>query len=601
MSILILAALLPAASASGQTCQAPGVSTQGEHYGKNPGWDLITIRPCGFQPMVAGMEFMPNGDLLILTWRGQTGPRADGTPPTVASYGTTTKGLPTKARTLFRLSKDVRGRDNAAVTFKEVGDESWFKDPQGLVRVGNDLYVGDLHQIVKLVDANNDGTYESVQKIGDLPDGHGWFEYTFGPVHKDGYLYVGQAGGVLSTGWPTKQLVNDNSSVLRMPIGGGKYEVVAEGLRAPDGIGIGPDGEVFTTDNQGSYRPASRVDHIVQGRWYGYVSDPAGPLQVAAKDNWTRPAIWGVYNDIDQSMTEPWLLQNGPYKGHMLIGDNSEGGVIRAYLEKVGGEYQGGLVAFSGALEGPVHRIREDDQGHIYLGMVGNGGDGNQGWAGRIMGLQKLIRNAAPIMEIYAAYSREGGMEIEFTQAVGADAAKAANFTIRQWKNDPVVQYGSGHKNQNVSLAVSGTPQLCSGNKRVFIPISGLLADRTVHISVAGVTSADGKGLFTKDTWYTLNKISTAKACSDPSGTREGDPVKAVRGLWTERVGSHALRVNLPDGEYRVEVVAMDGRTLVFGQGARGSITLSHERLGVGIQFLRITGQGRNIVRPLTM
>ena len=601
LSVLVLASLLPAGTAFAQTCQGAGTSSQGEKYGKNPGYDLITIRPCAFQPMVAGLEFLPGGDLLVLTWRGTTGPRGDQDGvPTVSNYSLNARTGATKPRTIYRLSNAVKGKDNAAVTYKEVASEAWFKDPQGIVRVGNDVYVGDADKIVKLNDANNDGVYEGVTKIGDIPDGHGWFECSFGPVHKDGYLYVAQAGGVIATGWPAKQLAPDNSSVLRVPIAGGKYEVVAEGLRAPDGIGIGPDGEIFTTDNQGSYRPTDRIDHIVKGRWYGYVSDPVGPLQAAANGKWARPAIWGVYDDIDQSMTEPWTLQNGPFKGQMIIGDNSEGGIVRAYLEKIDGEYQGGLLAFSGGLEGPVHRIREDEQGHIYLGMVGNGGDGNQGWASRIMGLQKLIRNTTPIMEIYAVYSRAGGMEDEFTQTVGADAAQAAKYAIRNWKNEPELAYGKGHKTMNAVLT-PGTPQLCAGNKRVFIPISGLTEDRVVQITVNGVTSTDGKGLWTKDTWYTLNKISTAKACSEPTGTREDRIARSVPGLLTERIGEHDLRVSLPNGEFKVEVVGIDGKSIVSGVGVGGRITLSHERLGTGVQFLRISGQGQNIVRPLAL
>lgn len=593
--------VFPAAPVEAQTCQAPGSSSQGEQYGKNPGYDLLTIRPCAFQPMVAGLEFLPGGDLLVLTWRGSTGPRGNsGDVPTVSTYNLNARTGTTKPRTIYRLSSAVKGRDNAAVTFKEVADQAWFKDPQGLVRVGDDIYVGDVDRIVKLNDANGDGVYEGVTKVGDLPNGQGWFEYGFGPVHKDGYLYMSQAVGVLATGWPVKQLVADNGSVLRVPLAGGKYEVVSEGLRAPDGIGIGPDGEVFITDNQGSFKPGNRIDHIRPGKWFGFMTDPAGPLQTAANGAWTRPAIWGVYNDIDQSMTEPWTLRTGPFKGHMVIGDNSEGGVMRAYLEKVNGEYQGGLTAFCGGLEGPVHRIREDDQGHLYLGMVGNGGDGNQGWASRIMGLQKVIRNANPAFEIYAAYSRAGGMEIEFTHAVGAAAAEAAKYAVRHWKNEPQLQYGGGHRTGTASLAV-GTPQLCPGGKRVFLPLTGLTADRTVHINVNGVQSADGKALWFKDTWYTLNAISATKACADPvvSARETGAPA----GFRLERSGDRELRVILPDGAHDLELAGADGKVLQAWQGKRGALTLRLDEAGTGasagIRFLRVKGMGRSWVRAL--
>jgi hypothetical protein len=268
---------------------------------------------------------------------------------------------------------------------------------------------------------------------------------------------------------------------------------------------------------------------------------------------------------------------------------------MRAYLEKVNGEWQGGLTAFAGGLEGPVHRIREDDQGHIYLGMVGNGGDGNQGWASRVMGLQKLIRNATPAFEIYAVYSRAGGMEIEFTHAVGNAAADAAKYAVQHWRNEPQLQYGAGHKVGTANLAVSGTPQLCPGGKRVYIPISGLTADRTVHITVNGVQSAEGKALWFKDTWYTLNSISTAKACTEPSTAVRADG--APIGFHAEAAGAGAVRVMLPEGGYSLELASMDGRVLDRQSGRRGSFLLSGA--GRGVHFLRVNGMGRSFVRPI--
>ncbi len=41
--------------------------------GLHLGYDLMTLRPSGFEPKVSGLDFLPNGDMLVLTWRGSTG------------------------------------------------------------------------------------------------------------------------------------------------------------------------------------------------------------------------------------------------------------------------------------------------------------------------------------------------------------------------------------------------------------------------------------------------------------------------------------------------------------------------------------------------
>jgi hypothetical protein len=582
----------------------------GPRFCNHPGYDLVTIRPSDFSPKVSALEFLPSGELLVLTWRGDTydGSGTTGTySASIQNYGLFPNGFAgATPRALFKLSAQVKGKDRSQVTWKKVGDQALFRDPQGMLRVGSDIYVGDIHQIVKLVDADGDGVYEAVQKIGDLPTGRGWFEYSFGPVLKDGYLYMGLASAVQNSGVPTKQTVGDKSSVVRIPIGGGKYEVVAEGLRAPDGIAIGPEGEIFTWDNQGSWKPASRMDHIQQGKWYGYVLDPEGPIQKTerAAGREEPPAIYAEHDFSGSSLTEPVFLQHGPFKGQFIQGDVAMGQITRAFLEKVNGAWQGGMVPFFGGLEAGPHRMREDDQGHIYIGMLGNnhGNDGNQGWAGQLTGLQKLIPNGASAFEIYSVSSRAGGLEIQFTMPVAAGANQASLYKVENWRNIPSAPYGGGHKMELANLTV-GTPRICAEDAhRVFLPLAGLQKGRVIHIEAGDVRSADNKTFPTNfnHVWYTLNNISTSEPCSAPSKTVA--PARSLPGFWTERIGAHELRVNLPSGKaYAVDLVAVDGTVLFSRAAASGALTITHPRLGEGMELLRVRGEGESMVRPLAL
>jgi hypothetical protein len=579
----------------------------GPRWCEHPGYDLVTIRPVDFEPKVSALEFLASGELLVLTWRGDTydgSGTSGGYSAVIQNYGLFPNGFKgATPRAIFKLSADVKGKDRGKVTWKKVADASLFRDPQGMLRVGNDIYVGDIHRIVKLVDANGDGVYESTQTIGDLPSGKGWFEYSFGPVLKDGYLYMGLASAVQNSGIPTKQTVSDRSSVVRIPVGGGKYEVVAEGLRAPDGIATGPEGELFTWDNQGSWKPAGRLDHIQAGKWYGYVLDPPGPIQQREKAAGREepPAIYAEHDFSGSSLTEPVFLQHGRFKGQFIQGDVAQGHISRAYLEKVNGAWQGGMVPFFGGVEGGPHRMREDEQGHIYIGMLGNnhGNDGNQGWAGQLTGLQKLIPNGTNAFEIYAVRSRAGGLEVEFTMPVAADANQASLYKAEHWVNTPVATYGGGHKQNRADLAV-GTPRICEDKTRVFLPIAGLQKGRVVHIALGDVRSSDGKSFPPNfgHTWYTLNNISASEACAATSRTTS--PSRYLPGFWTDRTGPHELRLHLPaNGAYDVELVEVDGTVLFSRAGERGDLTIAHSRLGAGMQLLRVHGQGESMVRPI--
>jgi hypothetical protein len=582
------------------------------HYPRiaNPSYDLVTIRPANFQPAVAGMDFLPNGDLILITWRGTT---RSTFPPTPRGNPETLNGIPYvpnyvgHKRKVFRLS-GVRGRERNDVRVTEVAPALDFRDPMGLIVVDGEVYVGDIHEIVKLVDSDNDGLFDRKQLIGALPSYQGWFEYSAGPVYKDGYFYMAMACGVKNNGTPEKQLGADNGTVVRVPIGGGRYEVIADGLRAPDGIGLGIDDEIFVNDNQGGYRPASPFFHVQRDKWYGYVVDPAGPIQKAANGTMTAPAIWAPQNEANDSPTEPCWMKTGRFKGQFLYGDISKGGIYRAYLEKVNGQYQGGVVTLGGGLEVGIHRCRVDDQGHIYLGGLGHTDptmEHNQGWNHTTYGLQKLIPNNYASFEIVRAYSRQGGMEVEFTQPLAADAVQTGKYSVSHWHYEPTqmsnTQYG-GPKVAQATLTVASV-QLSPDGKSAFLRINGLntgtvvngfKTGKVVHIRMNSLQSSTGQNLLYNETWYTLNNISSS-APFTPVAVRGGWAASGIRLQWAPQ----GLRLDLPDGSYRVELLSLDGRLRAVRENAVATALIRKSEAGKGLHFLRLQTGGRVLVKPV--
>ena len=70
---------------------------------------------------------------------------------------------------------------------------------------------------------------------------------------------------------------------------GKKLDVVATGFRAPNGIGIGPHGEMTSGDNEGTWTPACKINWIKPGGFYGVV-------HLAHRDppptDYDRPLCW---------------------------------------------------------------------------------------------------------------------------------------------------------------------------------------------------------------------------------------------------------------------------------------------------------------------
>ncbi len=554
----------------------------------HPGYSIMTLRPTGFEPQVSGMDFMPNGDMIVLTWRGTSGPggqNSSGIQVTTAYTGTTR---------LYRVT-NTKGSDPTAITVTEIA--SGFKDAQGLCIVNGEIYVGDVDRIVKMVDKDKDGKYEEMLEIGKIPSYMGWFEYSFGPVHKDGKLYMALASGVQSSGWPEKSLGKDRGSVISIPITGGAYTVVATGLRAPDGIGIGPEGEIWVTDNQGGWRPTSPFIQIKAGKFYGYLNQgetiPAGTTV-------TPPNLWAPFRDANDSPTEPALMNVGPYKGQFIYGDIGRGGIYRAFLEKVNGEYQGSVITMSGGLEVGVHRIRTGAEGEIYIGGLGANTASNQGWNFTNWGLQKLVPNNTPVFEILATRSRATGMELEFTMPVGKEAGAAANYVVKQWGYVPDNTYGGGMG--KIETRTIKSVQVSPDRKRVFLEIDGLKTGQVVAIAANNLKSEVGaKVIWYNKTWYTLNAISPSQPFEPSVEIRHAAMGSGQSGMQVRRM-SDRLRITFSDGAvYKLEILDFQGRALGGDNSATGSAEIAIRGARPGLHIVRAMGAGRTFSVPIVL
>ncbi|MEU5285546.1 ricin-type beta-trefoil lectin domain protein [Streptomyces sp. NPDC020755] len=482
----------------------------------HPNYTLTNLRPAGFEPQVSAMDWLPDGRLAVTTWGGTDNSTGE----------------------VYLLSNVTGATGPDKVTYKKIA--SGLKEPMGVKYVDGKLYVSQKHELTELNDTNGDDVTDQYKRIATWPFGNNFHEFAFGLLYKDGFFYLNLSVSINYGGATTDpQPAPNRGTTIKVNKASGEVSYVAGGLRTPNGIGWGPDGDMFVTDNQGGWLPSSKLVHIKQDRFFNHYTNPDGPFDSRPV---TKPVLWLPQNEIANSPSTPLQLKDGPFAGQMLFGDVTYGGIQRGFLEKVGGEYQGAVFRLTQGLEAGVTRISVGPDGALYAGGLGAGG--NWGQEGKLShGLQKLTPNGTDAFDIRAMRAVPGGFALEYTQPVSTETAAnlAGRYKIKQWRYVPTAAYGGPKVDEESLTAQSAT--LSADRKTVTLTVPGLKADRVVHVRSARPFSAtDGRQLWSTEAWYTMNQLPGATSRTgevkgvngkcldvDNSGTADGTKIQ----LWT--------------------------------------------------------------------
>ncbi|MFE2540007.1 family 16 glycoside hydrolase [Actinacidiphila glaucinigra] len=446
----------------------------------NPGYTLTDLRPAGFEPQVSAMDWLPGGRLAVTTWGGSS----------------------VDEGAVYVLDHVTGDTGPEQVTYKKIA--GGLKEPMGVKYVDGKLYVSEKHQLTELSDLDGDNTADEIRKVAEWPYGGNFHEFAFGLLYEDGNFYLNLSVAINYGGATTDpQPAANRGSTIKVNKKTGKVSYLAGGLRTPNGIGRGPEGELFVTDNQGGWLPASKLVHIKQDRFFNHYTNPDGPFDDRTV---TKPVLWLPQNEIANSPSTPMLLKKGPFAGQLLFGDVTYGGIQRADLEKVDGEYQGAVFRHTQGLEAGITRISTGPDGAIYAG--GLGADGNWGQEGKLrFGLQKLTPNGKSVFDIKTMRATRDGFELTYTKPLSEETAArltSGAYSVEQWRYVPTPAYG-GPKVDEEELPVAAA-RISDDRRKVRITVPGLETDRVVHVrSPRPFASADGEQLWSTEAWYTLN------------------------------------------------------------------------------------------------
>ncbi len=453
--------------------KVPGDKTPIE--GVHPSYDLSQARPDDFFPKVGGMDFLSDGRMVVSLWDAEGG---------------------------VYIIDNVSDGNPAQMTAKKIA--AGLAEPLGLKVVDDEIFVLQKQELTQLIDHDGDEIIDEYRTHcnawGVSPNFH---EFAFGLAYKEGHFYGSLATDILPGGAGAKVQPKDRGRTFKISREDGSMELIASGLRTPNGIGIGVDGEIFNADNQGDWLPCSKIVHVTKGAFFGSRAvDYEGTEGLEEKP----PVVWLPQDEIGNSPSTPLALNDGPYKGQMIHCEVTHGGVKRVFVEKINGEYQGALFRFTQGLEAGANRMAWGPDGGLYIGGIGSSGNWQHG-QNHWYGLQRLKFNGNPTFEMLAVRAKSDGMEIEFTEPLPEGIGwNKSSYSVQQWWYKPTADYGGPKLDLEDLRIVSANVSV--DRKRIFLELDGMKPNHVVYIRLPySWISEAGHQLWSTECWYTLNNI----------------------------------------------------------------------------------------------
>ena len=396
-------------------------------------------------------------------------------------------------------------------------------DPLGLRIVDGIVHTLGRDQITRLHDVNGDGEADWYECFNnDVLITEGFHEFAF-DLHTDpdGNFYFAKAGPVNPGGRGFQKLVPHHGCILKVSKDGEKIEVYATGFRAPNGMGVGPQGQVTSGDNEGTWMPKCRLSWVQPGSFNGCVDLAQRDVRPSTYD---RPLCWFPHDVDNSSGGQVWVTSDkwGPMQGELLHLSYGTCSVFKVMKEEVAGLMQGGVVRLPLSFASSCMRARFNPvDGQLYV-------CGFKGWqtsAAQDGGLSRVRYTGKPLYLPMELRSTPTGVAITFSVPVDKEVAEdPQSYDVQVWNYIWGEQYGSPH----ISVADPEADMKKMGGKidigyrnsdKLSVTAAKLSADgKTVNLTIAGiqpvmqmqiklnVDAADGESI--KQTiWNTLHNL----------------------------------------------------------------------------------------------
>jgi uncharacterized cupredoxin-like copper-binding protein len=239
------------------------------------------------------------------------------------------------------------------------------------------------------------------------------------------------------------------------------------------------------------------------------------------------PAVWFPHTILGIS-TSAILVDStrggfGPFAGQLFVGDEGQSKIMRVYLEKVNGVYQGVVFPFREGFASGVFREVWGKDASMFVGQT------SRGWAatGKApYGLQRLMWTGKVPFEAHRMEARPDGFEITFTAPVDrATAGDPASYSVNSFIYKYHHIYGSPVINQ-VRHGIRSVVVSPDGRSARLV-LDSLRQGYIFEIKMAGVRSESAMPLLHDFAYYTLNQIPGGARVTADGGRGAATPATA--------------------------------------------------------------------------
>ncbi len=417
-------------------------------------------------------------------------------------------------------------KNGSAPTYKRFA--SGLHESLGLAYIKGNLWATQRGEVTILKDSNGDEIADEYEAFHKFPLAGNYHEYTYGPVQ----LPDNDMIFTLNLGWEGKGVSLSKWRGWMLKISPeGKMTPWATGLRSPAGMGTLRNGDIFYTENQGDWVGSGRMTHLEKGDFAGnpmglrWTSEEGSPLTTKISDipdtheplyevakrvpSIKVPAVWFPHTLMGIStadvIEDTFAGKFGPFDGQMFVGDQGHSKIMRVFLEKINGKYQGICFPFREGFQSGILRMRWGLDASMFVGMT------SRGWSSTgkdEFGLQRLEWTGKMPFEMKTVKSMPDGFLVEFTQPINKETAqnldsyKINSFTYQYHHN-----YGSPIINTK-SLKIKAI-QVTEDGMSVRLAIDSLRLGYIHEFRLEGITNTESRTLLHAFGYYTLNNINT--------------------------------------------------------------------------------------------
>jgi uncharacterized cupredoxin-like copper-binding protein len=459
-------------------------------------------------------------------------------------------------------------------------------EPLGLNYRNKAFYLSQRGELTRLEDKNGDGKADVYKTIYSWPLSGNYHDYSYGPKFMDnGDMLV-----TLNLSW-----IGHGASLskwrgwLLQITPEGEMTPIATGLRSPSGFEINDIGDVFYTENQGDWVGSGRMTHLKKGDFAGnpeglvWTDDPKSPLKLKMEDiekesglslyeyskkvpELKAPAIWFPHTILGISTSD--LIYDttqgefGPFKGQLFVGDQGHSKIMRVFMEKVNGVYQGAAFPFVEGFSSGILRMIWGSDNSMFVGMT------SRGWAAtgkKPYGLQRLVWNGKTPFEIKTMKAKDNGFELEFTKPVNTEIAEnPSSYQITSFNYKYHYNYGSPIVGQQKGAVRK--VEVSEDGLTVRLTIDGMRLGFIHQLKASNLKSNNGEKLLHDTGYYTLNEVPGGELKSPPTesmstamnGKVQVKRVNEMPLTWTEGFDNQVVMGTKPGLKYDIEELVLE-------------------------------------------